>query len=186
MTIPGTIIPETHGTTNARFLTGIFAGTSSLMLSQIREMTGLDASALQNWVKRGWVSPPQNRRYNIDQVARILIINMIREAFQLEKIASLLAYVNGSVNDRSDDIIPESKLYEYICTVKEQYKGRDVNETVALKACIDEVTKDYVEVMQGAGERLRIALEIIIIAVSSVQLKKQADRLLGEIGMQSP
>lgn len=181
MTIPGTIIPETDGTANARFLTGIFAGTSSLMLSQIREMTGLDASALQNWVKRGWVSPPQNRRYNIDQVARILIINMIREAFQLEKIAFLLSFVNGSVLDRSDDIIPESKLYEYICTVKEQYKGRDVTDTVQLRACIADVTKDYVEAMQGAEARLREALEIIIIAVRSVQLKKKADRLLDEI-----
>ena len=181
MTIPGTVIPETKGITNARFLSGIFAATSSLMLSQIREMTGLDASALQNWVKRGWVSPPQNRRYNVDQVARILIINMLREAFQLEKIAFLLSYVNGSVFDRSDDIIPESKLFEYICTVAERYHGKDVTEADRLRALIAEVTSDYVETVEGASERLESALEIIIIAYTSMQVKKRAEGLLDDI-----
>lgn len=179
--IPGTIIPETDGVVSARFLTGIFAATSSLMLSQIREMTGLDASALQNWVKRGWVSPPQKRRYNMDQVARILIINMLREAFQLEKIAFLLSYVNGSVFDRSDDIIPESKLYEYICIVSVQYSGKSVNDIDSLSECIEDVIKDYDEKLEGATARLQKALEIIIIAYRSVQVKKRAERMLDDI-----
>jgi DNA-binding transcriptional MerR regulator len=181
MRIPGTVIPETDGRSNAQFLNGIFAATSSLMLSQIREMTGLDASALQNWVKRGWVSPPQNRRYNVDQVARILIINMLREALQHEKIAFLLSYGNGSVMDRLDDIIPESKLYEYICTVAEEYRGKDVTDSERLRAAIEKVTADYVETTEGASQRLRKALEIIIIAGRSIQVKRRADRLLDEI-----
>lgn len=181
MTIPGTIIPESDEVSSARFLSGIFAATSSLMLSQIREMTGLDASALQNWVKRGWVSPPQKRRYNMDQVARILIINMLREAFQLEKIAFLLSYVNGSVLDRSDDIIPESKLYEYICIVTAQYSGKSVNDVDGLSKCIAEVIKDYDEKLEGASERLQKALEIIIIAYRSVQVKRRSESLLDDI-----
>lgn len=181
MTIPGTVIPETVGGTGARFLSGIFTATSSMMLSQIREMTGLDASALQNWVKRGWVSAPKNRRYNIDQVARILIINMLREAFQLEKIAFLMAYVNGSVYDRSDDIIPESKLFEYICTVVEKYRGKDVTDSRSLEECIAEVTSDYVETVEGASGRLRSALQIIIVAYRSTLLNKRATELLSEI-----
>lgn len=181
MTIPGTIIPETDEVSNACFLSGIFAATSSLMLSQIREMTGLDASALQNWVKRGWVSPPKKRRYNVDQVARILIINMLREAFQLEKIAFLLSYVNGSVLDRADDIIPESKLYEYICVVTERYSGKSINDTNGLSECIADVIKDYDEKLEGASARLQRALEIIVIAYRSVQVKKRAERLLDDI-----
>ncbi|MBN1892797.1 MAG: DUF1836 domain-containing protein [Clostridiales bacterium] len=181
MTIPGTIIPETDEVSNAGFLLGIFAATSSLMLSQIREMTGLDASALQNWVKRGWVSPPQKRRYNIDQVARILIINMLREAFQLEKIAFLLSYVNGSVLDRTDDIIPESKLYEYICVVSDRYSGKSINDINSLSECIADVIKDYHEKMEGASARLQKALEIIVIAYRSVQVKNRAERLLDDI-----
>ena len=47
MTIPGTVIPETVVGTGERFLSGIFTATSSMMLSQIRVMTGLDASALR-------------------------------------------------------------------------------------------------------------------------------------------
>ena len=55
------------------------------MLSQIREICGIDGSTLQNWTKRGWVANSHNKRYNIDQLSRILIINMMRESMQLRE-----------------------------------------------------------------------------------------------------
>lgn len=178
--IPGTVIPESKDQRipGVGFLNGIFAATSVLMLSQVREMTGLDTSALQNWVKRGWVSPPVNRGYNIDQVARILIINMLRDAFQLEKIAFLLAYVNGSVLDRSDDIIPESHLYEYICLLISRYENHSIGDEESLEACIEEVTINYVESIPGARNRLRAALKCIILADQSIIVRKRAEALL--------
>lgn len=178
--IPGTVIPESgeQRIPGVGFLNGIFAATSVLMLSQVREMTGLDTSALQNWVKRGWVSPPVNRGYNIDQVARILIINMLRDAFQLEQIAFLLSYVNGSVFDRSDDIIPESQLYEYICLLISRYDKQSVGDEESLRACIDEVTKNYVETIPGARDRLKAALRIIIMTDRCIIIKKRAETLL--------
>ena len=32
-----------------------------------------------------------------------------------KRIVSLLQYVNGSVDDRTDDIIPEDRLYSLLC-----------------------------------------------------------------------
>ena len=186
MTIPGTTIPARRDKDipSVGFLNGIFAATSSLKLSQIREMTGLDASALQNWVKRGWVSPPINRGYNIDQVARILIINMLRSAFQLEQIAFLLSYVNGSVYDRSDDIIPESQLYEYICLLVNRCALSGKIDDEMLDQCIFDVTQHYVEIIPGARHRLSVALKIIILADRSILIKQLAEQLLEDLRSQ--
>ena len=183
MTIPGTTIPAINGQNipGVGFLNVIFAATSSMKLSQIREMTGLDASALQNWVKRGWVSPPLNRGYNIDQVARILIINMLRAAFQLEQIAFLLSYVNGSVYDCSDDIIPESQLYEYICLLVNRCALGDRVGDEMLDQCINAVTQHYVEIIPGAKHRLSVALKIIILADRSILVRQQAENLLEDL-----
>lgn len=73
-------------------------------------------ATVQNWVKRGWVSAPVNKRYGERQVARILLINLLRPAMRLDQIASLLRYVNGSVDDRTDDILPDDQLYNWLCT----------------------------------------------------------------------
>ena len=183
MTIPGTILPAENGTGPAGcgFLSGIFSVTSGLMLSQIREITGLDAPALQNWIKRGWVSSPVGKRYNIDQVARILIINMLRETLKLEQIAFLMSYINGNLDDRSDDIIPESVLYETICCLIERCQSCGLGSEESLKNLIVECTGDYKEVIPGSTVRLRAALEVIILSYESAQIKLRAENLLETI-----
>jgi DNA-binding transcriptional MerR regulator len=183
MTIPGTVLPAENGSGPAGcgFLSGIFSVTSGLMLSQLREITGLDTPALQNWIKRGWVSSPVGKRYNIDQVARILIINMLRDTLKLEQIAYLLSYINGRVDDRSDDIIPESVLYEYICGMIERCQACGLGGIDRLRQMIVDCTGDYEEVIPGSTDRLRKALEVIILAYESAQIKLEAESLLVSI-----
>ena len=105
--IPGTVLKKTDmgNVTGLDFLNKIFYITDGIMLSQIREISGIDGSTLQNWTKRGWVESAKLKKYNIDQVAHILIINMLRGCMQLDRIAFLIRYINGSVDDRADDII---------------------------------------------------------------------------------
>ena len=183
MTIPGTVIPaeNANGPVGSGFLAGIYSVTSGLMLSQVKEITGLDAPAIQNWIKRGWVPSPVGKRYSSDQVARILIINMLRDALQLEKIAFLLSYINGSVNDRSDDIIPESALYDYICCIIDRCEYCDFTHEENLLKLISDCTEDYREVIPGSTERLRKALQIIILAYESARIKNKAETLLDTI-----
>lgn len=109
---PGTVIETSKlevGASRTLFA-GIFAG-GGIALSQVSSMTGLEPYVIQNWVKRGFVSPPQRRVYSSRQFARIAIINMLRQTMQIENITALLSYINGSLIDESDDLIPDDELY---------------------------------------------------------------------------
>ena len=71
--IPGTVLPISQAETehipekfSAMFLAGDMA------LGQIANITGLEPYTVQNWVKRGFLSPPKNKRYTLDQLCRIL------------------------------------------------------------------------------------------------------------------
>jgi Domain of unknown function (DUF1836). len=167
--IPGTALKrETMGgVTGIEFLNKIFFITDGIMLAQLREISGVDGSTLQNWVKRGWIGNTVNKKYSKDQLARILIINMLRGTMQLERIDFLLHYINGAINHREDDIIPESMLYEYICRISDKLITDGNPGPISpeeLRSVIEEVTSDYVDAMAGATRRLHAALEVIITA----------------------
>lgn len=152
------------------------------MLTQIRDISGIDSSTLQNWTKRGWVANAKLKKYNMDQVAHILIINMLRSCMQLEHIAFLVQYINGDLEDTSDDIITDSRLYDYICRILEHIirTGDCALEDIA--ACVSKITDDYVEPFAGARERLNRALEIIVVTYYSALLKRRATALLENLG----
>ena len=146
------------------FLDNIYFVSSGVMLTQIRDISGIDGSTLQNWVKRGWVSNTVNKKYSKDQLARILIINMLRSCMLLERVDMLFHYINGTLDDVRDDIIPESRLYDYICTIYDRYVEEECDCEAKLDEIIASTTKDYSEPMPGAHQRLDAALKIIIIA----------------------
>lgn len=181
--IPGTKLNKTDmgGITGLEFLSKIFFISDGVMLSQIREISGIDGSTLQNWTKRGWVKTAKLKKYNIDQVAHILIINMLRSCIQLDHIAFLLEYINGRVDDTRDDIIRDSILYDYICRILEKLTERDECTMVTIKDVIRNVISDYDEVIPGAQERLTNALEVIIIAYYAALIKCRSDGLLSSL-----
>lgn len=180
--IPGTILDRKKmgDVTGLRFLNKIFYITDGIMLSGIREISGIDGSTLQNWTKRGWVENSKLKRYNIDQVAHILIINMLRSCMHLENIAFLIKYINGRVDDESDNIIRDSELYDYICRIIDEIVA-DRSLGGDLAACIAGVTADYKEKISGARKRLNTALEIIITAYYAALIKQRADAKLDAI-----
>lgn len=179
--IPGTILKkaEMGNVTGLEFLNKIFYISDGIMLTQIREISGIDGSTLQNWTKRGWVENSKLKRYNIDQVAHILIINMLRGCMQLDRIAFLIRYINGRVDDRSDDIIRESRLYDYICRILDRLLSDEKQyDFDSLKSCIEEMTADYEEKITGARKRLVKALEIIIAAYYAAVVKRYSDNMI--------
>ena len=171
--IPGTILPlsKAGGAIGGVFLDNIFYISDGIMLSYIREITGIDGTTLQNWVKRGWVLNPKNKLYSKEQLARILIINMVRDTMQLSKITELLIYINGDIEDSSDDIIPESMLYDYLCRVMEEYNttGRTLDDI------IEDVTVVYNQRPDNAAFRLRKAMKIILLSYIASNYKRLAD-----------
>lgn len=179
--IPGTILrrKDMGDATGMEFLKKIFFISSGVMLSQIREISGIDGSTLQNWTKRGWVANSKLKRYDIDQVAHILIINMLRDCMQLDRITFVIRYINGSVEDHADDIISDSQLYDYICRILDRLLDDDTTYDISsLRSCISEVTADYEEKVSGARRRLDQALEIIIAAYYASLIKRYSDHLV--------
>ena len=179
--IPGTVLvrKDMGNVTGMEFLKKIFFISSGVMLSQIREISGIDGSTLQNWTKRGWVANSKLKRYDIDQVAHILIINMLRDCMQLDRITFVIRYINGRVDDREDDIISDSLLYDYICRILDRLLDDETTyDMTSLRACISEVTSDYEEKVSGARKRLDQALEVIIAAYYAALIKRHSDQLV--------
>ena len=181
--IPGTILKKSAmgNTTGLDFLQKIFYITDGIMMSQIRSISGIDTSTLQNWVKRNWVANAKLKKYDIDQVAHILIINMLRSCMQLDRIAFLIRYINGNVDSHGDDIIRDSILYDYICRIIDCLTESDTVPEQSIKRYIAEVTADYDEKISGARKRLERALEIIIIAYYASLMMQRSDALLEEL-----
>ena len=181
--IPGTKLKKNDmgNVTGLEFLSKVFYISEGVMLSQIREVSGIDGSTLQNWTKRGWVANARLKKYNIDQVAHILIINMLRSCIQLDHIAFLLQYINGKIDDTSDDIIRDSVLYDYICRILEALTRQDVASKASIKEVIREQIADYEEAMPGARDRLANALEIIVTAYYAALIKRSSDEMLANL-----
>ena len=181
--IPGTKLKKSDmgNVTGLEFLSKVFYISEGVMLSQIREVSGIDGSTLQNWTKRGWVANARLKKYNIDQVAHILIINMLRSCIQLDHIAFLLQYINGKIDDTSDDIIRDSVLYDYICRILDALTRQDVASKASIKEVIREQIASYEEAMEGARDRLANALEIIVTAYYAALIKRSSDEMLATL-----
>ena len=181
--IPGTKLNKADmgNVTGLEFLSKVFYISEGVMLSQIREVSGIDGSTLQNWTKRGWVANARLKKYNIDQVAHILIINMLRSCIQLDHIAFLLQYINGKIDDTSDDIIRDSVLYDYICRILDALTRQDVASKASIKEVIRDQIANYEEAMEGARDRLAHALEIIVTAYYAALIKRNSDEMLANL-----
>lgn len=182
--IPGTIMDKVKmgNVTGLEFLNKIFYITDGIMLSQIREICGIDGSTLQNWTKRGWVANAHSKRYDKNQLARILIINMMRDSMQLDHIAQLLTYVNGRAGDVSDDIIPESELYDYLCRVIDQLVDDDLpSDAENVSDLIKTVLASYEERTAGAAKRLEKACGIIIMTYYATLVRQKANRMYDDV-----
>ena len=179
--LPGTTIDiAVPNAETARDVLGNAFICGGLMMSQVARMTGLEPYMIQNWVKRGFLSPPVQKQYSKRQFCRIAIINMLREALQIEKIAGLLSYINGRLDDESDDIIDDCDLYFYyiaaICRLE-----RPVFDESYLVAHIENVVKDFAEPLPGAKKRLIKVLAVMMNAHLAATLRKRAEDILNTL-----
>ncbi|MBQ8533779.1 MAG: DUF1836 domain-containing protein [Clostridia bacterium] len=178
--LPGTTIEvaQLKNGSSRQMFDGIFAA-GGITLSQVSVMTGLEPYHIQNWVKRGYVSPPQKRQYSKNQFARIVIINMLRETLQIDRICGLLGYINGKLYDESDDLIDDSELY-HMYTDMIASKGVSGNEQTVIAAAEDAVS-GYNEPIPGAKSRLIKILQVMTYAHYASLYRKQAEELLSTL-----
>ena len=177
---PGTTIPYTEAARNTAFsvISPMLEATGGLTLSQLSHLTGLEGSTIQNWIKRGWVSPTRAKKYSQQQVLRILLINMLRGAMTLENIANLMTYINGDVEDTSDDIIEEAELYNCLCRIifdsdeQSAFSPDEVRQLILHEiACLDKDSR-------ANGEKLQNAMFVMLMAYRSAVLRSEADKMM--------
>lgn len=179
-TIPGTTLCVSRSevqSIESQFQSMFLAG--GMVLSQVTNITGLDPYMVQNWVKRGFLAKPQQKRYSLNQLCRIININMLRGVLTMERICGLLSYVNGTLDDESDDIIDDSQLYFIFVRLAAQ--ARDLDTTEAWNAAIRNVMADYAEPFPGAAERIEKVLQIMLTAWVATRMRQEAEKMLDEL-----
>lgn len=178
--IPGTVLScplEEAAHIEDRFGAMFLGG--DIVLSQVVGITGLEPYAVQNWVKRGFLAPPQRKRYTLRQLCRIININMLKSVLPMERICGLLGYINGQLDDESDDIIDDSQLY--FMFVRLTANAGHINDPAAWDACITRELEGYAEPVPGAAKRVEQVLRIMLTAWASVKFQKRAEQMLSEI-----
>ena len=114
--IPGTTKPF-KGPNPFEEFSNIIELTDGLSLGQICSLSGLDPSVIQNWVKRLYVAKPIKKKYYDKQVARILLINSLKEAMRIDDEADLYNLFANSIyhlkNEDTHKAIEEAMPSKY-------------------------------------------------------------------------
>ena len=178
--IPGTVLQiekENADSVEEMFSSMFLAG--GMVLSQVASITGLEPYTIQNWVKRGFLSPPQRKRYSMGQLCRILHINMLKSVLPLEQICSLLSYVNGKLDDLSDDIIDDSQLY--FLFVRLASRAKELEDPATWEQAMEAALFQYQEPVPGARSRIEKALRVMLTAWVAARMRHAAETMLQEL-----
>ena len=185
--VPGTLLDVSPDTARDPYsaIEPLLAATGGLTLSQVSEMTGIEPTTIQNWVKRGWVASPRHKRYGETQLMRIILINMLRGTLHLDSIAKLMTYINGSALDTSDDIIPDAELYSRLCGVIKETRSR-TPRLLELDAIVTKELAGYEgqngeETPSKNREKLQKALVVMALSYEAAQISELAAQKLNEI-----
>ena len=131
---------------------------------------------VQNWVKRGFISKPELKRYSLNQLCRIITISMLKPVMPMERICSLLSYVNGKLDDESDDLIDDAELYFLFLGLAA--RARDFDTPDHWNRAIDATLANYHEPAPGARERVEQVLRIMLTAWVAARMAQEAERML--------
>ena len=178
--MPGTVLkcPKEEATSLQGRFEGVFLG-GDIALSQVVAITGLESHTIQNWVKRGFLTPPKNKRYTLRQLCRILIIHALQGSMSLDKICALLGYVNGRLDDEGDDIIGDTELYfQFVCLAAQA-------DTLLKSSDREKILNQAMENYQPAHpeDKLRVknALGIMLTAYLAAKMQQKAEQMLQSI-----
>ena len=178
--IPGTVLQirrEDAEHIDETFSSMFLAG--GITLGQVASITGLESYTIQNWVKRGFLAPPENRHYSLGQLCRIIHINMLKSVLPMETICGLLEYINGKLDDAADDIIDDAALY--FLFVKLAARARQMEDASAWEEALENLLSDYQEPVPGAKVRIEKTLRIMVTAWIAARTLQVAEKLIHEL-----
>jgi DNA-binding transcriptional MerR regulator len=177
MFLPGTVINvENISSENVQNAFSHIFMAGGLVLSQVSALSGMESHTVQNWVKRGFCPPPVSKKYSECQFCRLITINMLKECMTITEITELISYINGRLDDESDDIIADDRLYFVFVEMLYRTEGHTLDFDREIGGILDKC--GIAEQNKG---RLSMALKIMLYAYRSSQYKKIAADLFNEI-----
>ena len=98
---------------------------------------GLTASMVNNYVKHGYLTKPEKKKYQRKQIARLIAITTLKSVFSIQEIAQTLNTLqtetnseqlyNAFVDYMNEGIDPENPIIQTSCqTVKLYYQTLDL------------------------------------------------------------
>ena len=177
--VPGTVLSASGADIGFARFAQMIEATSGLTLSQVCALTGLEASTVQNWIKRGFVPRPVGKKYRERHLARILLISSLRDCMQIDRIGELMTYINGDTESEDDDIISEVQLYDYLCSVCISLSSGEV----ALERVADTaagVAADF-DADDASKEKLTRSLTVMAYAYLAGLIKRESERRFADI-----
>ena len=112
----------------------------------------------------------------MEQVCRIINVNMLKGTLQLEQACSLMQYLNGVLSDERDDLIDDTRLY--FMFVRLAARARQVGGDQEWEEALREITADYQEPVPGAREKLVNVLRIMLTVWAANSLRSAAERMI--------
>lgn len=179
-TIPGTVLQIQRE--EAAHIEDIFSSlflAGGIALGQVSVITGLEPYTVQNWVKRGLLSPPQGKRYTLRQLCRIININMLKGVLPMERVCSMLGYINGRLDNEDDDVIDDSQLF--FMFVRLAARIRELSDDQEREALPKQVMEGYQEPIPGAKQRVEKVLRIMLTAWVAGRMRQEAERMLDSL-----
>ena len=101
---------------------------------------GLTASMVNNYVKHGYISKPEKKKYQRKQIARLIAITTLKSVFSIQEIAQTLNTLHTDTNSEelynafvdymNEDIDPANPIIQASCqTVKLHHLTLSLIET---------------------------------------------------------
>lgn len=176
--VPGTTVhAEVEDAGKIRDIFSAFYLAGDITLSQVSAISGLEPYMIQNWVRRKYLSNPQGKKYTLNQLCRILTINLLRKSMTIDTVCRLLSYINGELDQERDDLIDDAELYFLLVSLASRVYGC----SGTLEEAIAESVKNLPERIPGANERIQKTLQIMLYAWCSAYLRDRAEELMEQL-----
>ena len=165
----GDLLREGKGRISSAELSRIMGVTAS----QIYNMTGLEIHIVHNWVKRNFLTSPVKKLYSAEQFASIIIINMMRESVQIERISKMLDFTK-TPGDKEG--ISTVSLYCLFVDTLCKLEGN--SEPEAVKSEVQKAIAGFLGEGSAKARALEIMLRAMVYAYSSARMKELAKESL--------
>jgi len=176
-TLPGTTIELPNAQYPVRQLLSSIFIPGGLVLSQISGLTGLTPHILQNWVKRGFIPRPVNKKYDITQFCRIAVMNTLKDNLQLEQITHLIDHACRSPNKKIAANVDATSLYCFFTDVLLHSKC----SLEHIPYSIDKILTDYNEPHSGGKQKLTDIIHAMCTYYIASRIKQSAELLMNTL-----